>query len=236
MTDLAALVREVRERDHRFTVYSRDDDAADAADRFPNRNVEVVSRSLPAVGPEPFVVIETGGEFAGVVSLADVEGLIEPPIRRPESGEGVSEGYRVFFDVLDDTVFTSLRRTELLAVSGEIEERAYRVGTGTLHTAFQRAAAFRSRADVYRVLAAETDLDIDVYAADDGRGLPAIPGIAVHRLTDDPLERFWVVSFDGGGDDRYACGLVAEQHADGYTGFWTDDATIVARIVAALPP
>ncbi|MFC7068975.1 DICT sensory domain-containing protein [Halobaculum lipolyticum] len=234
MSDLAALVRDVRNRDHRFTVYGRRDDV-DAADRFRNRNVEVAGRTLPAGGPAPFVVIEEDGEVVGVASLADVEGLTEPPIRRPDPGSGVSEGFRVFFEVLDDTVFTSMSRAELLAVSREIEERAYRVGTGALRASFQRAAALRAQADVYRTLAADTELAIDVYARPDERGLPAVHGVRVHPLADPAVERHWVVAFDGGGDDCQACGLVAQERPEGYDGFWTADADIVARIAAALP-
>lgn len=240
MNDLGALVRDVRNRDHRFTVYGRPGDV-DAADRFRNRNVEVAGRTLPAGGPAPFVVIEEDGEVVGVASLADIEGLTEPPIRRPEPGSGVSEGFRVFFEVLDDTVFTSMSRAELLAVSREIEERAYRVGTGTLRTSFQRAAALAAQTDVYRALAADTELAIHVYARPDQRGLPAVPGVTVHRLDDPAIERHWVVAFDGGdsgdgGDDaRQACGLVAQERPEGYDGFWTADPDIVARIASALP-
>ncbi|MFC6785157.1 DICT sensory domain-containing protein [Halobaculum halobium] len=124
-----------------------------------------------------------------------------------------------------------MRRRSLLAVSREIEDRAHRVGTGTLRASFQRFSAFRPQVGVYSYLAADTDLSVHVHGVDDW-DVPPIPGVRYHAV-DDELERFWVLAFDG-GDEGQACGLVAREDSDGYTGFWTDDAAIVAEIAAAV--
>lgn len=223
-----SLLAGVRSRDHAFTVY-RGDEPTHVESLFAAHGVEVDVRSLPPAGPDPFVLIETDGEFVGVIGAAELDGLFEPPIVRPGERDGVSAGYRPVFELLDDTVFSSMRRGALLTVSREIEDRAYRVGTGALHASFQRFSAFRPQADAYRHLAADTDLDVHVYGADDWDP-PAIPGVGYHAVDDDELGRYWVLAFDG-GDDGQPCGLVAVEESDEYTGFWTDDATLVESIL-----
>lgn len=225
---LDSLLRELESGTTRVTVYRRERDTP-VDDHFPNRNVDVTYEDLPPTGPDPFVVVERGGEFVGVLGLAELESLVEPPIVRPGDDDGVSEAYRVFFDLLDDTIFAAMDRTTLLAVSREIEDRAYRVGSGTLRVSFQRLSVFRAQADVYRHLAADTSLDIHVYGVADWDP-PAIDGVTYHDDADGALDRYWALAFDGGDDPTQACGLLAEQRGDAYTGFWSDDVGIVANI------
>jgi hypothetical protein len=229
---LDSLLAAAYDREKRFTVYRRGE-ATDVEARFASHDVEVVHRDLPPGGPEPFLVIEDGGEFAGALSLADLAALLDPPIVRPGERDDVSAGYRVLFDVLDGTVFTAMDRRQLLAVSREIEDRAFRTGAGRLHAGFQTLSTFESQTDVYRRLAAETDLDVHVHGAADWTP-PAIPGVTYHALAADSLDQYWVLAFDGGPDEYRACGLVAQERADGYRGFWTDDPGTVGDILAAL--
>lgn len=127
-----------------------------------------------------------------------------------------------------------MTRRELLAVSREIEDRAYRVGTGVLRVGFQTAAAFDTQLDAYRHLATETTLEIHVYGVDQSeRSLPDIEGIT-HHGGDDAIDRYWALAFDGGGDDAQSCGLLAQERSDGYDGFWTNDPAIVEGISAGL--
>ncbi|WP_394338995.1 hypothetical protein [Halorubrum sp. CSM-61] len=42
------------------------------------------------------------------------------------------------------------------------------------------------------------------------------------------------MAYDGGPDGDQACGLVAEENSDGYTGFWTNDPATVDDISTAL--
>lgn len=231
MTVLDSLLARAGSRNHTFTVYRREE-PVEAESLFAAHGVEFEVRTLAPTGPDPFVLIETDGEFVGVIGAAELDGLFDPPIGRPGDREGISAGYRALFDLLDDTLFASMRRRTLLAVSREIEERAYRVGSGTLRASFQRFSAFRPQVDVYRHLAAETDLDIHVHGADDWDA-PTISGVTYHTVDDGELGRFWVVAFDG-GDDGHACGLVAREESDGYTGVWTDDEPVVDEILSAV--
>ncbi len=227
-----SLLAELRDRKHQFTIY-RSNDRSDIEVWLADHGVAVESGSLPPGGPEPFIEIKTDGEVVGIISVNAVEGLFEPPIRRPGHRDETSDGYRVLFDVLERMVFSGMNRRELLAVSREIEDRAYRVGEGTLRVSFQTLSTFESQTAVYRTLATETDLDIHIYGLDDWSP-PAIPGITYHTDGAERIEPYWALSYDGGPTASQACGLVAQEHANEYTGFWTNDPALVGEIRTTL--
>lgn len=229
---LDSLLTEVQETDKQVIVYRRGQ-TTDIETRLATHNVAVTRRELPPGGPDPFLVIEEDDRFAGALGLDHLDGLLEPPIVRPGERDDTSAGYRVLFDALDETVFSAMERRQLLAVSREIEDRAYRVGTGTLHASFQTLSTFRSQAGVYRELVTGTDLDIHVYGIADWTP-PEIAGITYHEYGDDAHGRYWVLAFDGGGDSSRACGLVAREHSDRYDGVWTYDSKLVSDIIAAV--
>lgn len=214
-----------------FTVY-RNEEGTDLESQFVTRNVDVRYRDLPP-GPDPFLVLETDGQFRGALSLPALERLLEPPVVRPGEVEDVSEGYRILFELLDETVYTALERRQLLAVSREIEDRAFRIGDGTLRVTFQTLSTFESQAALYHTLASETDLDIHIYGVDDWAP-PRIDGITYHEFSAGPLDRYWVLAFDGGSDYTQSCGLVGQEQSDGFDGFWTDDEGMVAKIMDRL--
>lgn len=222
------LLTEIGDRDRRFTVY-RSGEGTEIEDQFAAHDVSVTRRSIPPDGPDPFLVIEEEGEFAGALGLSELEALIEPPIVRPGERDDVSAGYRVLFDVLDETVFSAMNRRQLLAVSREVEDRAYRVGTGTLHASFQTLSTFESQVDVYRQLAASTELDIHIHGIPNWAP-PEIAGISYHEYDDDTDGRYWALAFDGGSNESQACGLVAREQTGRYEGFWTDDTDLVEEM------
>lgn len=222
-----SMLARARESDHRFTVYT-EGGVAPADEWFPNHSVVVEHRPLPAGVSAPFLVVERNGEFAGAIPLTTVERLLEPPIVRPESYEGLSPAYRGLFEVLEETVYTSMEREVLVVISQEIEDRARRVGGGILQAGFQRFSTFRPRLAQYRRLAA-AGVEVHVYGVPDWRP-PDVPGVTYHPVADGPLSRYWLLAFDGGGDPIQSCGLIARQEEDGYTGFWTDDAATVGEI------
>lgn len=228
---LDSLLERVKRSDKRFTVYGRGDDS-DIERQFAAHSVTADWQQLPPAAPEPFVVVEEGGEFVGAIPLDELEWLLTPPVVRPASPTDVAPGYRVLFDVLDETVFTAMNRRQLLAVSREIEDRARRVGNGQLHASFQHLSAFAEQVEWYWTLG-EAGLDIHVYGAPDWEP-PAIPGVTFHGYGDDALERFWVVTFDGGTDPTQACGLVGREYDETFDGFWTDDPALVERVQTEL--
>jgi len=78
----------------------------------------------------------------------------------------------------------------------------------------------------------ETNLNIHIYGVGDWTP-PAITGITYHTDDSASFNPYWVLVFDGGSEKTQACGLVAEEHLDEYTGFWTNDVTTVESIIAA---
>ena len=223
-----ALFDEVRSHGKRFIIHTRDDEGG-MSDRFANHQVTVERRPLPPGGPDPFVAIEENGEFVGALGIDALEGLLDPPLVRPGDYEEISQGYRALFEVLDRTVFTALGRRDLLAVSREIEDRAFRAGRGTLRAAFQRLSAFEAQVETYRHLATDTDLELHIYGIDDWDP-PAIPGVTYHGI-DGELAPYWVLAFDGDTESR---ALVARAERERYAGFWTDDPELTGKVLAGL--
>lgn len=228
----ARLIEDQRDTKHRCTIYRRSD-PPEIEQWLDSHGVAIESRPLPPMKPDPFIEISVNDEVVGVIAIETVEALLESPIVKPGERDEISEGYRALFDILEKTVVSGMSRREFLAVSREIEDRAFRIGEGTLRVNFQTLSAFKSQTDVYKTLATETDLKIHIYGVDDWTP-PTITGITYHTKGADRFQPYWVLSYDGGIDDTQACGLVAEELMDGYTGFWTNDPPIVEQIAATL--
>lgn len=239
---LDPFIEDVDRRRKRFVVYSQAGGIG-LDEQFATRNVTVEHRGLPPNGPEPFVAIYEREEFAGNIRLDDLQDLLAPPVVRPGERDGLAEGYRALFDTLEETLFSALDRRQLLATSREFENRALRVGTGTLRVGFQQLSVFEAQTGVYRRLGTDTSLDIHVYGEPDWSP-PAIENVTVHEDADGSLAPFWCLAFDGGHDESQACALVAreredevagdERGGDGYVGFWTYDPGLVADILSTL--
>jgi hypothetical protein len=210
-------------------------DPGTVADQFATRNVVVEAESLPDGGTGGFAIIRDDSAFAAAVDLPTLQEVTAPPV--PRLGEGAdeppTEGFRALLSVLDDTLFSSLDRRQLLATAREIEDRAYRTGRGTLRVGFQNFDRMVAQVPVYERLAAGTDLDIHVYARADGS--PTIPGVTCHEVASGSdrageIGRFWVMTFDGGGEHN-ECALLAEERTpDTYYGFWTYDPALVDEL------
>jgi len=223
--------------DHkRLVVYASDTTGKDLTERLATRNLTVEHRRLPSLGADAFVVVRDAEGFHGALSLSDLLGFLAPPIHRPGDRESLSQAYRTIYDVLDETVFVSLDRRQLLATSRELEDRAWRTGRGRLDAGFQRADAFEAQAAIYRELAETTDIDVHVYlpadaaTAVDGRG-----SLTVHTEPADLLDRYWFVLYDDGRDGTQNCALVAELTGGRqYRGVWTYDPELVERAFGAV--
>lgn len=196
---------------------------------FETRNIAVEHEDLPDDGSGGFVVVSEGGDFLGSIGADAVAELVSPS--KTTFGTDRSEATEVLFDLLADTAFVSLDKRQMVATAREIEDRAYRRGRGTLRTGFQSLSAMRAQREVYEALAEEPDLDVHVYGRPDWS--PDVPGATVHAEDAPEIGAFWFVAFDGGGDDRQASALLAEERApdsDTFRGVWTYDAEQVADI------
>ena len=221
----------VEHRRKTLTVYSAAGDEG-LIDQFATRNATVSHRPLPE-GSSGFVVVCEDGEFVGSIATEGLTRLLSPPLVRPWDETLISEGYRALFEALDETLFASFDRRQLLFTTREIEERAWRVGHGTLSVCFQRSSAMDAQVPVYERFADETDLDIHVYVSDDWSP-PEIEGVTAHAEAADEIGTFWLLAFDGGGNDDQACTLLAEERPEGFYGFWSYDPELVTELLAYL--
>ena len=223
---LADFFDAVEARRGTITVYAPEEPAW-VADQFATRNVTVDYERLPAGVSAGFVIVREGSEFVASVGLGEFQEILRPPIRRPWEAMPASSAYRALFDLLDDTIFTAFGRRQLLGAAREIEDRAFRVGNGSLRVGFQRLSALRVQVPVYETLGAETDLSIHVFGRADWEP-PAIPNATVHAESAPEIGDFWFLVFDGGDQPTNACALLAEERSPGeFYGFWTYDPGIV---------
>ena len=226
----ADLVRDVEERRRTVTVYAPSL-PEELTSLFDTRHVEFEHRFLPTGASEPFLTVTEGDRYVGSVDLPAVYDFTHPKIHEIGSPDLVEAAYRKLTSLLPDTVFSSLSRRQLLATSREIEDRAWRVGTGRLDVGFQSLSNFRAQRDVYDALA-DRGLEIHLYGAHDWRP-PLVADTTLHTDGDE-LGEVWFMAYDGGRTPGQACGLVAEEREPGsYVGFWTYDPGVVARIFEA---
>jgi len=228
---LSGIIDDVIARQKHVIVYAGTDEGVDLEEMLATRNLVVDRRRVPNISADSFVVIRDGERFRGAVSLADLLAFLSPPIRRPTELGSIDDARRVIYELLDDTVFVSLDRRQLLATSREMEDRAWRTGRGRLHVGFQSPSLFEPQAAIYRELATTTDVDVHVYA--DGPIPDELLGdapITTHVEPGDEIGRYWFILFDDGDDGSQNCALIAEQtDADTYRGVWTYNRSLVDR-------
>jgi hypothetical protein len=225
---LRELIAGVEAHEKTLTVYNPADGVVDALrEALEDRNVFVVEEWTR--GPENFLVLSRDGEFLAAVAVDDV---LEPTA---ETRPGfVADSYRPILDHLDETMFTSYGHGKMMAATREIEDRAWRMGRGELHSGFQRVENVRPQAEAYERLAGRDSLDVHAYAAPDGE-VPDIEGVNLHLRDTAEVRRSWFVVYDGGGVDDNKCALLAEERGeDGFYGFWTYDPSTVDYIATYL--
>lgn len=200
-------------------------------DRFSHRNVVVEHTPLPASDGEGFVIVRRGDEFVGSVSLDALDALSRPRTSAPGSRELEGDNFQQLLGLLDDTVFTSFDRRQMLATAREIEDRAWRTGRGTLYTGFQTLSAMEDQIRVYRQLATMSELDVHVFGEGNWNP-PNIESVTVHATDSPAITNVWFVAFDGGGAELNRCALLAvEERPGAYQGFWTYDPERVGAII-----
>lgn len=232
---LGAILDAAERRRKSVTYYAPE--AGDLAEQLDTRNLDVEFRPIPPGGPEPFLIVRAGGQFRGAMPIK----ALHEHVGRPRNGHGEmdehSEAYAIIVELLDDTVFASLTKRQLLLTVREFEDRAWRVGNGVLHTGFQSAEAFAPQRELYRELAAETALDVHIYVADGERVEPLDESnMTLHTEPAEEIGRYWFLVFDGGEEREQGVALVAEQRPDGtFRGAWTYDPDLVDRTLSLLP-
>lgn len=208
---------------HRKTVTVFNADAGVTAtlrEHFSDRNVDVKDAQTPA-GPQEFVVLGIDEAFITAASVDKVLG-------RDESGQVFeTEAYRPILDHLDETLFTSYDMDQMISASDEIEDRAWRIGQGTIHAGFQTLSSLNTKIDTYEQLARRDDLSVYVYAFPD-TAIPDHEDITLRVERTKEIRNTWFVVYDGAGDDDSKCALLAEERETGaFYGFWTYDPVTV---------
>ena len=136
LMSLIEIIAGVEAREATLTVFDTDPAVAEALTaHFADRNLVVVDERTTH-GPSGYAVLERDGEFVTAVSTDEL---------LPSSSEQ-TEGDRVgepILDRLEETLFTSYAREDMVAASREIEDRAWRVGDGELHAGFQTLDVIR---------------------------------------------------------------------------------------------
>lgn len=198
---------------------------------FETQNVEISTAQTPSGCPTVAVLSNRNG----VLAVVDVSMLRSLASRSsPDSNEvGVADrSYEEILAHLKETTFTSYNTTQLYYASREIEDRARRVGDGTIHTGFQRVSVMSDQQAVYEDLARQ-GVDVHMYGVPDTT-IPELRG-TIHAVTTAEIRNMWFVVFDGGGDDRQKTALLAEQQDDGtFYGVWTYDPGIVDPVCTYL--
>ncbi|TKX73576.1 histidine kinase [Halorubrum sp. GN11_10-6_MGM] len=232
---LIELIAGVEAHEATLTVFNADPAVTDELrEYFADRNVRIVDDQT-ASGPEEFAVLARDGEF---VTAVTVEELLSPPggDESEDAGDSGARGAdgrvgRPVLDHLDETMFTSYSREDMVAASREIEDRAWRVGDGELHAGFQTLDVLTGEADTYDLLGEKERLDVHAYAANEGEA-PDVEHYTVHVGETAEIRETWFVAYDGGGYDEAKCALLAEERAPGeFFGFWSYDPETVDYII-----
>ena len=226
---LRGVIDTVEGREKRLTVFDppTDDAIAELREYFATQAVRIEAGTTDS-GLSGYVVLsdEHDDEVLAAIDLRHLGGDIAV-------GPGEETAFAPILEHLDETTFTSYDIPRMMAATREMEDRAWRVGSGELHAGFQRVEAIRAQKGVYEDLATE-DIDVHTYCApsDDA---PEIEGVSIHQEDADEIRRSWFVAFDGGGDPADACLLLAEERGEAddrrFYGFWTYDSTTVATVI-----
>ncbi|MGM0448090.1 MAG: DICT sensory domain-containing protein [Methanobacteriota archaeon] len=229
---LIELIAGVEAHEATLTVFNADPAVTkELREYFADRNVRIVDDQT-ATGPEEFAVLARDGEFVTAVTVDDLLPGREEDGNGETDGDGTAGGVgRPVLDHLDETMFTSYTRDDMVAASREIEDRAWRVGDGELHAGFQTLDVLTGEADTYDLLGEKERLNVHAYAADEGEA-PDVEHYAVHVGETAEIRETWFVAYDGGGYEDAKCALLAEERAPGeFYGFWSYDPETVDYII-----
>ena len=224
------------------------------AEAFENQSVRVEERHVPE-GPEDVVCLVVDGAVVATTPLSALEeAFLLVNVDRYRTGTKQSE-LGTFPDVLtglQDVEFVvsgfpahAKEKLLLVVISRFIEHRALTVGSGELHSTFQRLSRLDDEYGTRRMYGwlGDSDVDTHVYGVDDDPGVVDGLGVTVHAGETDEYRRSWVVVFTPEGDvdidpasavaenDTGAVALVAvEVGPNVWRSVWTYDTERVERV------
>lgn len=132
------------------------------------------------------------------------------------------------FEALDETVFRSTNKRQLILASRLVETRAMRAGEGRLAAGFQQLSLARPQLTFYKQL--PSTITVSLYGEPDWLP-PADSGIEAYDPGVESHADYWWVLFDNTDTPSQHAALVAEENPDNtYTGFWTYRESLVEAI------
>jgi DICT domain-containing protein len=200
------------------------------ADFFDPLHVEFVTDDTETGRPRNVALLHREDTLLAASDLADVYERVDVETGLHTAPDLDDVAYPDVLQVLDHTTFSEFGKTQMIIASREIEKRAWKRGSGRLHTGFQRLSLLASQERIYRKLG-DSPVETHVYGISDGP-VPDTVDVTVHGIDTQEIARSWFVVFDGAGDDDEKCGLFAEEVGENvYNGFLTYDPTIVDEML-----
>ncbi|MFC7021067.1 DICT sensory domain-containing protein [Haloarcula halobia] len=228
--DLIEQVQQLEKDLVLFNVDSTDQIGERLAGYFETQNVQITTTRTASGHPAGVAVLSNHDEVLGRFDVETLRNLVDHS--PSQSGTvGISDAeYGDILGHLKETTFTSYDTEQMLYASREIEDRARRVGEGTIHAGFQRCSVMADQRAIYADLS-RRGLDIHAYGIADVAP-PDIEGAQIHTTTTDEIAEMWFVVFDGGTDESQRSALLAEERSeDSFYGVWTYDPPIVDSVI-----
>jgi hypothetical protein len=161
-----------------FNVDSADPIAAELTAFFETQNVRITRNRTPSGTPSKIAVLSTRSEVLTVVDLTTLRELVaHSPAGTDDVGIG-DTAYEAVLGHLKETTFTSYDTEQMFYASREIEDRAHRVGHGTIHAGFQQCSTMNRQRSIYTELARQ-GLDVHMYGVPDATEYQ--PGTDLHE-------------------------------------------------------
>lgn len=206
---------------------------AELREYFETHNVEVRTAEESESTDDDTVALYRGGE---VVATDPIEAVLEYIVGETATGEFTdSDVPAVVAEAETEIVgLTDASRRRMLAGSRQIEKRAWRSRTGTIHAGFQRLSVFadhESTERLYRQLA-RSGVEVHIYGAP-SVSIETEPGLNVHGSTSDPVTSTWFLAYKTAADPQAAL-LAQERRPDRYTGFWTFAPRLAGDVLSAI--
>lgn len=228
MDGISSCIERVTGGKQTLSIYNGADEAiSKVRSYFEPRSVAVEERSGDL--PGGLCVLHEGEDVLAASPLAAVERAIgfDPAAFTPGYDHEQPEVLRH----TKTTTFISYNKRRMILASREVEERAWRTGSGKLYAGFQHLSRLRPQWPVYETLI--DSVDVRVYGVRDWEP----PGeITIDDADDEEMRTSWFVVYDGDGVDGRKAALVAEETGPSeFTGFWTYETEIVDDLVAYLP-
>lgn len=226
---LSELIAGVESHEMTLTVFNAAPSAVgDIRERFADRNLRVTAESTASGGPGEFVTLSDDEQVYTATGLDSFLATLEGR-ERPLGPEGRGS----ILEYIDETLFTSWSIDRMVAASREIEDRAWRVGTGSLHAGFQTLSTLEGELDRYERLG-DANIDVHAYAVPDIEP-PDCRSFRLHLDRGEEIANSWFVVFDDGVEEERTtqkCALLAEERDErAFYGFWTYDPSTVDYIV-----